>query len=261
MNIKILRGLGAVLSGMLLLFSVSSCMGADPTASVTTDGPASEVDESVGRSVTSDIMAPTSDAVQAAAHTMGTPRSTVEWINLYNTAADGLQCTYSAQQLMAGEIRAGSIVSVDILSDGAQALRAKAEKTENGGSSLPHLSPTDVSTVQKEGAAVTFRLKDITLSAQEAEQGRDGYVNIIDRTRALAVIDGAKEYFHIANADVKLKSVTHTLTDGTLTVVFDSGLTRLESARFTAKQHARAVMSYLVTVEADLAYDLTSEYR
>ena len=60
---------------------------------------------------------------------------------------------------------------------------------------------------------------------------------------------------------MKLKSVTHTLTDGALTVVFDSGLTRMESARFTAKQHARAAISYLVTVEADLAYDLTSEYR
>ena len=256
MNVKTLRGLGAVLSGILLLFSVSSCMGADPTVSITTDGSASEVDEGAARQT-----APNSDAVQAAAHAMSVPRSTEEWINLYNTAADGLQCTYSVQQLTAGEIRAGSIVSVDILSDGAQSLRAKAEKRENGGSSLPHLSPLDVSSVQKEGAAVTFRLKDITLSAQEAEQGRGGYVNIVDQDRATAIINGAKEYFHIVNADVKLKSVTHTLTDGALTVVFDSGLTRMESARFTAKQHARAAISYLVTVEADLAYDLTSEYR
>lgn len=261
MNVKVFRILGAVLSGILLLFLVSSCLGTAPSTAGTTDAPALGADESTGQPDSSEVMATSSDFVQAAVHTGGTPHSTEEWINLYNTAADGLQCTYFTQQLTAGAIRAGSIVSVDILSDGAQALREKVEKTENRGCPLPHLLSSHVSSVQKEGSTVTFRLKNITLSAQEAEQGRGGYVNIIDGARALAVIDGAKEYFHIANANVELKSVTHTLTDGVLTAVFDSSLTGLESVRFTASQHALAELSYLLPVQADLTYILQSEYR
>lgn len=261
MNVKVFRILGAVLSGILLPFLVSSCLGTDPSTAGTTDALALGAGESTEQPDSSEVMATESDFLQAAVHTGGTPHSTQEWINLYNTAADGLQCTYSTQQLTAGAIRAGSIVSVDILSDGVQALRSKAEKTENRGCPLPHLCSSDVSSVQKEGSTVTFRLKDITLSAQEAEQGRGGYVNIIDGARASAVIDGAKEYFHITNANVELKSVTHTLTDGVLTAVFDSSLTGLESVRFTAGQHALAELSYLLPVQADLTYVLQSEYR
>lgn len=189
---------------------------------------------------------------------MGTPASPEAWVERYN-AARSLQCVYAGQHLTSGVLRAGGAISIDLLSK--DALRAVAEWEGNRGASLPKLESSDVETVYQEGTAVTFRLKEITLSAQDAEQGRGGYVNIIDRDRAAAIIDGAKEYFHIANANVELKSVTHTLTDGVLTAVFDSSLTGLESVRFTARQRALAELFYVLHVQADLTYALRSEYR
>lgn len=190
---------------------------------------------------------------------MGVPATPEAWIERYNAAAGSLQCVYAGQCLAAGTLRAGNAISIDLPSN--DGLRAVAEREASGGGSLPGLSAADVSLVQAEGTSVTFRLKEITLTAEEAEQGRGGYVNIVDRDRAAAIIDGAKAYFHISHANVQLKSVTHTLTDGTLTAVFDSGLTALESVRFTASQHAVAELTYLLPVQADLTYALRSEYR
>ncbi len=189
---------------------------------------------------------------------MGTPASPEAWVERYN-AACRLQCVYAEQHLTSGVLRAGGAISIDLLSK--DALRAVAEREEDRGASLPKLESSDVETVHQEGASVTFRLKEITLSARDTGQGRGGYVNIIDRDRAAAIIDGAKEYFHLSNANVQLKSVTYTLTDGEVTAVFDSGLTRLESVRFTANQRALAELFYVLPVQADLTYALRSEYR
>lgn len=203
--------------------------------------------------------APTEE--QAAVDAAAVNRPVEEWVNRYNAAVDHLQCTRFKQQLTDGKIRAGSSICIDILSDGAGKLRTKAESEGKGGSTPPHLTPEQISSVRAEGASVIFCLKGITLSGDAVKQGSGGYANIIDGDRSLAIIEGAKSYFHLENAEVKLKSVTHTLSDGQLTAVFDSGLTKLQSVRFTAKQHIRAEMSYLLTVEAELAYRLASEYQ
>lgn len=190
---------------------------------------------------------------------MGSSAAPEEWIERYNSGAAGLQCVYTAQRLTSGKICAGSAVSIDLLSN--DALREVTEREENWGAPLPKLSGSDVAAVRQEGTAVTFQLREVTFSEQGAGQGRGGYVNIIDSDRVTAMINGAKEYFHISNANVQLKSVIHTLSGGELTAVFDNSLTKLESVRFTGNQHAAAELSYLLTVQADLTYALQSEYR
>lgn len=221
MNHRMIRTVAALLSGILLI-PLAACRGGERPAMVS-------------------------------------PASPEVWIERYNTAVGSLHCVYAGQCLTAGKVRAGGAVSIDLLTD--DALRAITEREESRGVPLPELSGADVAAVQQEGTTVTFRLRELTLSAQEAGQGRGGYVNIIDQDRATAIIDGAKEHFHISRANVQLTSVTHTLEDGTLTVVFDSEVTRIESVRFAASQTVAAELSYLLPVQADLTYALRSEYR
>lgn len=183
-----------------------------------------------------------------------------EWIERYNEAGSALSCSRSVQTLTSGSVWAGSAVSVDLLSSSSTELRKKAENDQDSGIPLTELSASDVLSVQEQGCAVTFRLKEITLSMEDIRQGSGGYINLIDGRRTAEVIDAAKEYFHIPKAGVKLNSVTHTLRSGCIQAVFSSDFTRLESVKFTGIQHAEAEISYLLTVHASLTYQLGSEY-
>lgn len=206
---------------------------------------------------------PETDAVPAVRQNTADSLSVQELIARYNAASGQLKCTRSSQKLTVGEISLSrdSANGINMLSAGREELRAKAERAANDGSALPQLSASDVADVQSSGNQVTFVLRGITASADTVRQGMGGYINIIDQPRAVEIIDGVQEYFHIAGADVQLKGVSYELGQGRITALFSDDFTRLQSVRFTAVQRAQAEMFYVVNVYADLTYDLASEYR
>lgn len=252
-----------VLSVILALCTTVSCANS-ASDSITTEEPSVSAPLDAEEStVQTTEPPPETDAVPAVRQNTDDSLSAQELIARYNAASGQLKCTGSTQKLTAGEIRLSrdSANGINMLSAGREELRAKAERVANDGSALPQLSASDVADVQTNGNQVTFVLRDITASADTVRQGMGGYVNIIDHPRAVEIIGGVQEYFHIAGADVQLKGVSYELGQGRITACFSDDFTRLQSVRFTAVQRAQAEMFYVVNVYADLTYALTSEYR
>lgn len=261
MRSQFLKGAAALSVIFALCTTVACTSGADGSVA---DAPAvSTALELEGATVQTTEPPPETDAVPAVRQNTDDSLSAQELITRYNAASGQLKCTGSTQKLTAGEIRLSrdSANGINMLSAGREELRAKAERATNDGSALPQLSASDVADVQTSGTQVTFVLRDITASADTVRQGMGGYVNIIDQPRAVEIIGGVQEYFHIAGADVQLKGVSYELGQGRITACFSDDFTRLQSVRFTAVQRAQAEMFYVVNVYADLTYALTSEYR
>lgn len=261
MRSRFLKGTAA-LSVIFALCTTAACTsGADGSVA---DAPVvSTALELEAATVQTTELPPETDAVPAVRQNTDDSLSAQELIARYNAASGQLKCIRSSQKLTAGEIRLSrdSASGINLLSSGREELRAKAERVANDGSALPRLTASDVADVQTSGTQVTFVLRDITASADTVRQGMGGYINIIDQPRAVEIIGGVQEYFHIAGADVQLKAVSYELGQGRITARFSDDFTRLQSVRFTAVQRAQAEMFYAVNVYADLAYDLTSEYR
>ncbi len=255
-----------------MLFSLAACGGEETpgssseSVSVSETAPAPEDAAPVAES--NDQSEPVSGETEPndSLQTPAAPQSTEDLIAAFNQGgAVNLRCTSSSQTLTAGKLWMGDKTdeAIDALAPDQTALRAKFEKTASGGAQLPSLSAGNVASTSVSGTTVTFKLKDASATHDSAAQGVGGYVNIIDRDRTLELVQGVKDLVNLSNANVKVDSASHSLSGGTLTVEFSSDFSKVSSVKFTARQHVRATMTYLIAIKinADLNYDLTAEYR
>ena len=268
MSKRMMQLLALGLSAMLV-FSLAACGGEEtPDTSSGSESVSDTVaaSESAAPAAESETAEPTSGEVEYgnSTQTPVAPQSKEELIAAFNNAGGSrLSCTSSSQKITSGKLWMGdnSDEYIDLLAPDQTTLLAKFEKTASSGVQLPALSAGNVASASVSGTTVTFTFNSTTADHDSVAQGMAGYVNIIDQSRTEELVAGVKEYAGVPGS-VKISSVSHSLYDGKLTVEFNSDFTQVTSVKFTARQHVQAQMRYLImTINADLNYDLTSEYK
>ena len=197
------------------------------------------------------------------------PATQAEWLDAYNRAlsASGLACQSARQSLKSGTIGLRSKAVIDFSDpkyttvDSEIAFRETFERDDKNGAALAALATADVQSVQGAGTTLTVTLRDCE-KTDYTGQTLGGYVNILDAARAQTLGESVKNAVPDAPGSVKLKTSTVTLTGGKLVAEFNDDYTRLISVTVTGSERVQADFSYtLITVVADLSYDLESVYR
>lgn len=224
------------------------------------------------------IVAPTSATTQKEASVSDNsdskvdaqkPTSREELVSAYNNcvAASGLNCSSVQQKIVSGTVGTKDNVVIDFSDpkytedEGEIAFRETFERNDINGIALTSLSPDDIENVSVSGNTVTFNLKDF--SASESVTGEmHGYLNIVDTARSEEIGMSVKNAVPNAPGKVKLKSTAVSMSNGVLAAEFNDDFTQLKSVNFSSEESVNAAFSYLLlTITADLKYNITSEYK
>ncbi len=189
------------------------------------------------------------------------PSTSEELIDAYNKAlsAKNLTCTSVKQKVTEGTLGTKDKVVVDLSKDSEAEFRKTFERDDKNGASLPVLSASDVKNATVSGNTVTITLNDHSTNAS-LSKSVNGYVNIVDDARVKELVAAVAEATNVSG--VKVNSADYNLTDGKIVAVFNDDFTKLVSVSVTYKQAVNAKMSWtLLTILADLKYDVTTEYK
>lgn len=247
----------------LTLLSAALCACGKTQVPATTEPPAATT---APAAVTT---APAAAPTEAPAAAAKAPSTQAEWLDAYNRAlaAGGLACQSARQSLQSGTIGLRSKPVIDFSDpkyttvDSEIAFRETFERDDKNGAALAALTSADVQSVQGAGTTLTVTLRDCE-KTDFTGQTAGGYVNILDAARAEELGVSVKNAVPDAPGSVKLKTSTVTLTGGKLVAEFNDDYTRLISVTVTGSERVQADFSYtLITVVADLSYELESIYR
>lgn len=193
-----------------------------------------------------------------------TPQTKQEWVNAYNQALakKTLKCTSSSQKVSRGIFRLADNenASLNILDPDQSGLLAQFQRENISGVTLPKLTESEVASVKQSGSSVVFTLNTAT-SENTISQGKGGYVALVDDARINELVENIKAYLNVPGS-VKISSVSHKLSGGTLTVVFNADYTAVQSVKYAAEQSIQAKLRYLVfTINGDMAFRLTANFQ
>ena len=193
-----------------------------------------------------------------------TPQTKQEWVNAYNQALakKTLKCTSSSQKVSRGifGLSDNESASINILDPDQSGLLAQFQRENISGVTLPKLTESEVSSVKQSGNSVVFTLNTAT-AENTISQGKGGYVALVDDARINELVENIKAYLNVPGS-VKISSVSHKLSGGTLTVTFNADYTAIRSVKYAAEQSIQAKLRYLVfTVNGDMAFRLTANFQ
>lgn len=193
-----------------------------------------------------------------------TPQTKQEWVNAYNQALakKTLKCTSSSQKVSRGifGLSDNESTSINILDPDQSGLLAQFQRENISGVTLPKLTESEVSSVKQSGNSVVFTLNTAT-AENTISQGKGGYVALVDDARINELVDNIKAYLNVPGS-VKISSVSHKLSGGTLTVTFNADYTAIQSVKYAAEQSIQAKLRYLVfTINGDMAFRLTANFQ
>lgn len=193
-----------------------------------------------------------------------TPQTKQEWVNAYNQALakKTLKCTSSSQKVSRGifGLADNESASINILDPDQSGLLAQFQRENISGVTLPKLTESEVSSVKQSGNSVVFTLNTAT-AENTISQGKGGYVALVDDARINELVENIKAYLNVPGS-VKISSVSHKLSGGTLTVTFNADYTAVQSVKYSADQSIQAKLRYLVfTVNGDMVFRLTANFQ
>lgn len=193
-----------------------------------------------------------------------TPQTKKEWVNAYNQALSKktLKCTSSSQKVSRGifGLADNENASINILDPDQSGLLALFQRENISGVTLPKLTESEVASVKQSGNSVVFTLNTAT-SENTISQGKGGYVALVDDARINELVANIKDYLNVPGS-VKISSVSHKLSGGTLTVTFNADYTAIQSVKYAAEQSIQAKLRYLVfTINGDMAFRLTANFQ
>lgn len=193
-----------------------------------------------------------------------TPQTKQEWVNAYNQALakKTLKCTSSSQKVSRGifGLSDNESASINILDPDQSGLLAQFQRENISGVTLPKLTESEVSSVKQSGSSVVFTLNTAT-AENTISQGKGGYFALVDDARINELVENIKAYLNVPGS-VKISSVSHKLSGGTLTVTFNADYTAVQSVKYSADQSIQAKLRYLVfTVNGDMAFRLTANFQ
>ncbi len=193
-----------------------------------------------------------------------TPQTKQEWVNAYNQALakKTLKCTSSSQKVSRGifGLSDNESASINILDPDQSGLLAQFQRENISGVTLPKLTESEVSSVKQSGNSVVFTLNTAT-AENTISQGKGGYVALVDDARINELVENIKAYLNVPGS-VKISSVSHKLSGGTLTVTFNADYTAIRSVKYAAEQSIQAKLRYLVfTVNGDMAFRLSANFQ
>lgn len=206
----------------------------------------------------------TPQTTQATPTGVKTPQTKQEWVNAYNQALAKKtpKCTSSSQKVSRGifGLADNENASINILDPDQSGLLALFQRENISGVTLPKLTESEVASVKQSGSSVVFTLNTATAD-NTISQGKGGYVALVDDARINELVENIKAYLNVPGS-VKISSVSHKLSGGTLTVAFNADYTAVQSVKYSADQSIQAKLRYLVfTVNGDMAFRLTANFQ
>ncbi len=260
---KALKGISLLLAMCLMIATFAACgkekaeNPSETTPPVSDSAPSTNAEGKSGSS-TEGSQNPTKTNQSEPAKK---PSTSNELIDAYNKAlsAKNLTCTSVKQKVTEGTLGTKDKVVVDLSKDSEAEFRKTFERDDKNGASLPVLSASDVKNATVSGNTVTITLNDHSTNAS-LSNSVNGYVNIVDNARVNELVTVIAEATNVSG--VKVNSTDYNLTGGKIVAVFNDDFTKLVSVSVTYKQAVNAKMSWtLLTILADLKYDVTTEYK
>lgn len=269
---KFIRSVSILLALTLVVTAFAACGKQDesPTTTepITVNGNTANASNTQRAEVT-DGKNNTSDHNNDSKSAVKKPSTSAELIAAYNSAitTKKLSCASVRQKVASGTVGTKDNVVIDFSEpkytevESDIAFRETFERNDKNGMSLTALSSSDVESVSVKGNTVTIKLKSYSAS-ESVSGGTHGYLNVVDTARVAEIGTAVKNAVPDAPGNVKLKTASLSFSNGVITAEFSDDFTQLKSVKFSCTETINASFSYLVlTVIADLKYNITSEYK